>query len=257
MVRGIEIYKEYFSDYSDHYVIIGGTACDIIMNNIDADFRATKDFDVVLIAEAFSEDFFRKLWQFISDGGYKNKQKSSGKEQFFRFDVPKDGRFPVMIELFSREPFDFNLKEGSALTPIPAGEDIPSLSAILLDKAYYNLLLEGNVIIDGVSVLSEECLILYKIKAWLDLRDRKEIGEHIDSKNIKKHKNDVFKLLSIVSPTKRIAVNETIIIDIDKFLELVKKEPVEMKDIGITVIDFNQALRMIGEIYIKKDKSIS
>ena len=161
MVRGIEIYKEYFLDHSDHYVIIGGTACDIIMNNINADFRATKDFDVVLIAEAFSEDYFRRLWQFISDGGYKNKQKSSGKEQFFRFDLPQDRRFPIMIELFSREPF--NLKEGSVFTPIPAGEDIPSLSAILLDKAYYDLLSEGSVVIDGVSVLSEECLILYKI----------------------------------------------------------------------------------------------
>ena len=75
------------------------------------------------------------------------------------------------------------------------------------------------------------------------------MGEQIDSKNIKKHKNDVFKLLSIVSPTKRIAVNETIISDIDKFLELVKNEPVVMKDIGITVIDFKQALRMISEIY--------
>ena len=101
MVQGIEKYKEYFLDYSDHYVIIGGTACDIIMNNIDAGFRATKDFDVVLIAEAFSEDFFRKLWQFINDGGYRNKQRSSGKEQFFRFTNPQDKRFPVMLELFS------------------------------------------------------------------------------------------------------------------------------------------------------------
>lgn len=252
MVQGIDKYREYFSDYSDHYVIIGGTACDIIMNNIDAEFRATKDFDVVLIAEAFSEDFFIKLWQFINDGGYKNKQISSKKEQFFRFTTPQGKKFPVMIELFSRKPFNFSLKETSALTPIPAGEDMPSLSAILIDEAYYNLLSEGSVIIDGVSVLGEEYLILYKIKAWLDLCTRKEIGEHIDSRNIKKHKNDVFRLLSIVSPTKRIAVNRTIMVDINKFLELVKKEPVVMRDIGITVMDFNQALKMIDEIYVEK-----
>ena len=253
MVQGIDKYKEYFSSYSDHYVIIGGTACDIIMNNIDADFRATKDFDVVLIAEAFSEDFFRKLWQFINDGGYKNKQISSKKEQFFRFTAPQDKKFPVMIELFSRKPFDSIIKKTSVLTPIPTGEDIPSLSAILLDEAYYNLLSEGSTIIDGVSMLGEEYLILYKIKAWLDLCARKEIGEHIDSKNIKKHKNDVFRLLSIVSPEKRITVDKAIIIDISKFLELVKKEPVVMKDIGITVIDFSQALKMIDPIYVEKE----
>ena len=252
MVQGIEKYKEYFLDYSNHYVIIGGTACDIIMNNIDADFRVTKDFDVVLIAEAFSEDFFRKLWQFIEDGGYRNKQRSSGKEQFYRFTNPRDGRFPVMIELFSRKPLDFNLKDGSILTPIPAGEDIPSLSAILLDEVYYNLLSEGSVIIDGVSILREEYLILYKIKAWMDLYTRKEIGEHIDNRSIKKHKNNIFRLLSIISPSKKIAVNEKIIIDINKFLELVKDEPVLMKDLGITVIDFSQALKMIDEIYIEK-----
>ena len=252
MAQGIDKYKEYFSDYSDHYVIIGGTACDIIMNNIDADFRATKDFDVVLIAEAFSEDYFRKLWQFINDGGYKNKQISLKKEQFFRFTAPQDKKFPVMIELFSREPFDFSIKETSALTPIPAGEDIPSLSAILLDEVYYNLLSEGSTIIDGVSVLGEEYLILYKIKAWLDLCARKEIGEHIDSKNIKKHKNDVFRLLSIVVPEKRIAIDRSITVDVSKFLELVEKEPVVMRDIGITVIDFSQVLNMLDKIYVEK-----
>jgi len=252
MVQGIDKYREYFSEYSDHYVIIGGTACDIIMNDIDAEFRATKDFDVVLIAEAFSEDFFRKLWQFINDGGYRNKQISSRKEQFFRFTIPQDKRFPVMIELFSRKPFDFSIKEMSYLTPIPTSEDIPSLSAILIDETYYNLLSEGSVIINGVSVLSEEYLILYKMKAWLDLRTRKEIGENIDNKNIKKHKNDVFRLLSIVSPGKRITVDRTILIDISEFLKLVKKEPVIMRDIGITVIDFSQALKMIDEIYVEE-----
>lgn len=252
MVQGIDKYKEYFINYSDYYVIIGGTACDIIMNNIGADFRATKDFDVVLIAEAISEEFFRKLWQFINDGGYRNKQKSSKKEQLYRFTNPQNNNFPVMIELFSRKPLDFSIKEMSVLTPIPAGEDIPSLSAILIDEAYYKLLSEGSVIIDGISVLSEEYLIIYKIKAWLDLSNRKRSGERIDKKNIKKHKNDVFRLLSFVSPEMKVVVSETIRADIGKFLEFIKNEPVTMNDIGITVINFDQALEMIYKIYLGK-----
>lgn len=252
MVHGIEKYKEYFLDYADHYVIIGGTACDIIMNNIDVDFRVTRDFDVVLIAEAFSEGFFSKIWQFIYDGGYNHKHKSSGKEQFYRFTDPQDKKFPIMIELFSREPLGFDIMDRSVLTPIPAGENIPSLSAILLDKTYYNLLTEGSIVLDGVSILREEYLILYKIKAWLDLYEKKEGGENIDSKNIKKHKNDIFRLLSIVSPIKKIAINKKIIIDVNKFLELIKNEPVIMQDLGITVIDFDHALKMINKIYIEK-----
>lgn len=31
MVKGIEIFKEYFKDYTDEYVLIGGAACDIIL----------------------------------------------------------------------------------------------------------------------------------------------------------------------------------------------------------------------------------
>ena len=38
-------------------------------------------------------------------------------------------------------------------------------------------------------------IILFKIKAWLDLSERRENGEHIDSKNIKKHKNDIMRIL--------------------------------------------------------------
>ncbi len=33
MVRGIEKFREYFKDFPDNYVIIGGTACDIIISD--------------------------------------------------------------------------------------------------------------------------------------------------------------------------------------------------------------------------------
>lgn len=34
--------------FEDQYVIIGGTACDLIMENEELPFRATKDIDIVL-----------------------------------------------------------------------------------------------------------------------------------------------------------------------------------------------------------------
>jgi len=33
MVRGLDNFKNYFKDYTDNYVIIGGTACDIIIED--------------------------------------------------------------------------------------------------------------------------------------------------------------------------------------------------------------------------------
>ena len=56
-MRGIGIFKEYFSEYTDHYILIGGAACSIILNEIGVDFRITKDLDMVLIDENMSKFF--------------------------------------------------------------------------------------------------------------------------------------------------------------------------------------------------------
>jgi len=37
MVRGLEKFKEYFGEYAGRYVLIGGTACDILLENMDAE----------------------------------------------------------------------------------------------------------------------------------------------------------------------------------------------------------------------------
>lgn len=65
----------------------------------------------------------------------------------------------------------------------------------MLNDAYYELLLEGRSVIDGISVLKLTWLIVFKAKAWLDLQSRLERGEHIDSRDIKKHRNDILTKL--------------------------------------------------------------
>ena len=74
-----------------------------------------------------------------------------------------------MIELFSRKPDAVQLHENMHLTPVHLDNDVASLSAILLNDSYYNLLRLGTEIIDGFSVLSLPLLIVFKIRAWLDL----------------------------------------------------------------------------------------
>ena len=49
MVSGFTKFKERFRGFENQYVIIGGTACDLIMENEELPFRATKDVDIVLI----------------------------------------------------------------------------------------------------------------------------------------------------------------------------------------------------------------
>ena len=93
MVIGLNIFKKYFSEDTDKYVLIGGAACDTIFSNNDISFRATKDLDVVLIVEAITPDFGNRFWDFISDGGYKHQATASGKPQFFRFTDPVNTSF--------------------------------------------------------------------------------------------------------------------------------------------------------------------
>jgi predicted nucleotidyltransferase len=57
MVHGLEKFKEYFGDHTHQYVFIGGTACDILMDELGVPFRATKDLDIVLIIEALDSSF--------------------------------------------------------------------------------------------------------------------------------------------------------------------------------------------------------
>jgi hypothetical protein len=88
-------------------------------------------------------------------------------------------------------------------------------------------------ILDGVSVLNTEVLILFKIKAWLDLTKRRLNGEAVQMNDIKKHNNDVFRLLAIVSPSPRKIVNEEIYADISQFISDVDEEPPFIKDLKI------------------------
>jgi hypothetical protein len=251
MVRGFESFKSWFQGYEEQYTIIGGTACDILMAEEKLDFRATKDIDLVLILEAITPDFGARFWNYIVEGQYQHCNKSTGAPQFYRFSQPKSSEFPVMIELFSRRIDAIQLPADATLTPLPIDEDISSLSAILLDDNYYEFLRNGNMIIGGVTVLGPAYLIPFKAKAWLDLSERRQNGEHVDSKNIRKHKNDVFRLTELINPELKITTPESVRKDIKDFIDRMKKENVDLKQLGIVGRTKEDILRELSKIYIR------
>jgi hypothetical protein len=250
MVHGLEKFKKYFADHTNQYVFIGGTACDILMDELGAPFRATKDLDIVLIIEALDASFGETFWQFIEDGGYKHREKSTGKDQFYRFNDPSDPSFPKMIELFSKEPNNFELKFDVGVTPIHIDESIVSLSAILLNDIYYDSLVEGRRTVDGYSIIEIETVILFKIKAWLDMQERKAAGEQVDSKNIKKHKNDIFRLLANVTPSSKIETSDEIQRDISQFMELIRADKPDLKNLGIRGTNFDELIEILNSIFL-------
>ena len=130
MVRGLTTFKKYFEKYANNYVIIGGTACDMIIGEAGFNPRATRDIDMILVVEALSTDFVKQFWKFIEDGNYRRKEKNEEDRKYYRFILPEKEEFPYQVELFSRNPDLFDLNEGTHLTPIPVDDDLTSLSAI-------------------------------------------------------------------------------------------------------------------------------
>ena len=146
-----------------------------------------------------------------------------------------------MIELFSRT--DYLLKEEDGLTPVHIDDSVSSLSAILLNEAYYQALLDGREIIMGISVLKPEWIISFKAKAWLDLRGKTDM----DSSNAKKHRNDIIRIASEIV-LKKCSLPEELKKDMELFLELFEVSEAELKNLkirGVKPDDIKETLKSI------------
>lgn len=247
MVKGIERFRDYFQDFTDEYVLIGGAACDISFKNNNADFRATKDLDIVLIVEALTSGFGERFWKFIQDGGYQNRARSSGKPQFYRFDKPMQAGFPAMIELFART--EYILKEDFGITPLHIDDSVSSLSAILLNEAYYKALLQGREVIDGISVLPHSMLIPFKAKAWLDLSERDRQGEHVDSRDLKKHRNDIIRMASELL-LERCELPDEVRNDMRTFIDAMNVTDQEIKNLKLYGVKAEDIQRLLVDTYL-------
>ena len=96
---------------------------------------------------------------------------------------------------------DLDLPEDVIYTRIPVDQDIVSLSAILLDDACYEAL-------DGITIIDETLLIPFKA------------GGNVDQKDIRKHRNDVFRLAQLLPPDPRTPLPEPVRRDLRAFVDL-------------------------------------
>lgn len=235
MATGMDIFRAHFSTYQDQYVLIGGMACDLLLTEAGETFRPTKDVDMVLIVEALTTEFAKAFWAFIEAGGYEARLRSSGKPEFYRFVNPKEPDYPVMIELFARPGNNVNLSAAGHLSPLHIDDDISSLSAILLNEAYYRFLLNGKTSADGVSVLDAEHLVPMKMKAWLDLTEKSVQGIHVNERDLRKHRQDVFRLFPLIREDVLIPTPEEICNDVKKFVDAIRAMPFDPGKIGMKV----------------------
>lgn len=194
-IVGYEKFRQHFSAYSSHYVLIGGVASFMSMEIAGAGeqfARTTRDFDMVIIIDEINAEFQQAIWGFIRAGEY-DVQSSEEIHNLYRFTNPKVAGYPVMLELFSRVPQSIEFEGQGQITPIPADEAAESLSALIMDESAYQYLRAGKTEHEEVSFIGPDRLIPLKIKAYYDIKGRGE-----SSKKYNKHLGDVFKLTTIL-----------------------------------------------------------
>jgi hypothetical protein len=247
---GLKLFSEFFKDFTDCYIVIGGAACADYFEREGIAFRVTKDIDMILVVEAVDDAFITRFWKFIKEGKYKHNEKSK-ERQYYRFINPGTENFPIQVELFSRTPDIITSADDARLTVIPTEEDLSSLSAILMDDDYYHFTLEHCTTEDGLNRADELALVCLKAKAFLDLSRRKKEGQHIDSKTVKKHRSDVFRLAATLTGKDRLELPESIQKDMEAFVKNMEADPPQTKDLlkamGIATVSTGQ---LIGQLKI-------
>lgn len=202
-MEGLEIFKEAFEAYSDNYVIIGGTACDITMQGTVVRPRATHDIDMTVIVENMTPSFAKRFWEFVKEAGYRPEKRKQiegepAKYELYRFVDGKTG-YPEMIELLSRHPDILGEPSNLVIEPLPIDGDVSSLSAIIMDDDFYHFTIKHSKLTDGVRHADSAALVCLKTRAYLNLLQDEAEGKHVNSKDIKKHRSDVLKNVVIIT----------------------------------------------------------
>lgn len=230
MVRGIDKFREHFTDYKDYYTIIGGTACDCLFTKEGLNPRATKDIDLLIVLEKYNPEFNKRLWEFIEAGGYKNSKREDTQKRYYRFLAPTKADYPEQLELFCRASEIIQVPSGKNITALDPSEDFHHLSVIMIDEESYQFVLANSTKHDDIPIANVEALIYLKAVAYLNFKEDERKGMEVKSEDIKKHKYDVFRLAALLSDG-TVTVSDTMAEKLRVFIKEMEIEQPDLKPI--------------------------
>lgn len=114
-----------------------------------------------------------------------------------------------------------------------------------LEKFKEHFLKEGIKMIDGLPILDELHLIPFKAKAYVEITERVSNGEKGQSRHIKKHQNDIFRLLTLVPRNEKVNLSRSVLEDMKSFIESVK-----LKELSNDILIKENAIHLLENIYI-------
>lgn len=208
---GLSHFQEFCKDLDDNYVVVGGFATIMLLDKqLKGHGKATYDIDLVLLTNN-SLEMSKRIKKYIKEGDYKIQIGEKDQYRYYRFIEPKKDNFAKEIELFASNENDLKLEDSQRIIPIDPDEGLYSLSAIMLDQEYFEMIKE-NVDKTGVAPCTNvQATIILKMSAFYDLKNR---GED----KWKKHRRDIFKLALLLTGEEKLELKGRMLKDFNSFI---------------------------------------
>ena len=223
-------FVRHFADFRDQFVVIGGCACHELFADEALPFRVTRDIDFVLIVLSLTDEFYKAFWEYVVAGEYdiyreKPKDESRpGRQYLYRFLNAKSSAYPEQLEMLTGIR-DLPHPEGRVIRHFDPDGGASGLSAIIMDADYYDLIQSHRTASEkGLPTVTADVLLLLKMKAYLNLLKEKQAGRIVRSKDLLKHRNDVYHLATLLDGTFSTALPDAVLADLRSFLSLFASE---------------------------------
>jgi hypothetical protein len=121
---------------------------------------------------------------------------------------------------------------------------------------YYHYLLENSELKNSLHIAKTEALICLKAKAYLEIASRIEGGSKEESKKLRKHKGDVFRLAVMLTEENIFKLPEPIKSDLQEFVDTINRNlpPISIfKEMGLSNISIEKMFNQIIKIFQLKE----
>ncbi|MFA6145028.1 MAG: hypothetical protein WCW84_11955 [Sulfurimonas sp.] len=246
--RGLSHFQQYCKDLEEMYVVVGGFATVMLLDEGlgDGHGKATHDIDLVLLTTS-SIEMSQRIKQYVQEGKYEIQKGNKDQYHYYRFVKPEIEGFAKEIELFASNENDLKLDDSQRIIPIDPEEGLYSLSAIMLDPEYFEMI-KNNVTMSVVAPCTNtQATIMLKMSAFFDLNARND-------NKWKKHRQDILKLSLLLTGEERLQMTGRMVEDFESFMTHLEKD-VDQKMIktilnGMVTVDKELTLETLKKVFI-------
>lgn len=245
---GLGHFQEYCKEFDEQYVVVGGFATVMLLDEElgEGHGKATFDIDLVLLTNN-SVELAQKIKQYITDGKYDIQVGEKDQYKYYRFNNPKEENFAKEIEIFASNENELKLDDGQRILPIDPEEGLYSLSAIMLDPEYFEMIKNNVNKSTEAPCTNTQATIMLKMSAFYDLKKKED-------NKWKKHRRDILKLSLLLTGEEEIKLIGRMKEDFDSFIQHLKEE-LDQKSIksfadGLPIYK-DQVIEILEKVFIK------